>query len=191
MSNDKPVFIVEGVQVYADGKPVVQEPAQTSVPVGGEELEKLRADRDSLFGQVQVLRGEREDALNLAAQNGRLLREAQQDLAKASEDHRLTLERLLTESKERVAALDAATQERNTAQQEAASVRTELGRAQQEGGDALAQVSTLTQKVAALEGRKVLPEDALERIKKVSGVADKYAQPILDALTAPASPPSE
>uniref|UniRef100_UPI0037485C8E hypothetical protein n=1 Tax=uncultured Deinococcus sp. TaxID=158789 RepID=UPI0037485C8E len=44
MSSDKPVFIVDGVQVYADGKPVVQEPAQSPVPAGGEELERLRAD---------------------------------------------------------------------------------------------------------------------------------------------------
>ncbi|WP_288481006.1 hypothetical protein [uncultured Deinococcus sp.] len=191
MSSDKPVFIVDGVQVYADGKPVVQEPAQTSVPAGGKELEKLRAEKGALSSESTRLRDANE-ALTLQVSTLKRQRDTvQQDLEKASEDHRLTLERLMAESRERVAALDLATQERNTAQAEAASVREALARAQSEGGDTLAQVSTLTSKVAELEARKVLPSDALERIKKVSGVADKYAQPILDALTAPASPPSE
>lgn len=50
----------------------------------------------------------------------------------------------------------------------------------------LSDIARLADEKKALEAHAALPADALERIKRVPKVADALAQPILDALTAPA-----
>lgn len=182
------------VPVEGEAAPVAAAPEQPA------DLAEAQAERDRLKGSLERLYG--------------LLGPVRRD----GETPDVVLARVLDES----AGLKTAQRDRDSADQEVSRLRAELGRAQQEGGDALAQVSTLTADIQRLKGQQEgregewtqqrdglladvaklvgekkalegrgLPEDAIERIKKVPGVADKYAQPILDALTAPATPAGE
>lgn len=73
------------------------------------------------------------------------------------------------------------------AEEETARSRAALATAREEGSAAQAQLATLKAEVEALRANQI-PKDLRERVIAVKGVAEKLADPIVEAVKAPGTP---
>ncbi|MFT2719734.1 hypothetical protein ACMT4L_06970 [Deinococcus sp. A31D244] len=160
-----------------------------------EAQDSARRYQNRLMGIEQLLRPAQQDESSPEEVIQRLLREIEEARAEPSlfektvteEAKRLlaplrqgdeTLTQVLARVVQERSDLDAKVHEAQHATEQWATTTEELSVAQ-------AELSTLKAELTALRGQTTLPADALKRVTDVSGVGEKLAPKILDALTRP------
>lgn len=160
-----------------------------------EAQDSARRYQNRLVGIEQLLRPAQQDESSPEEVIQRLLREIEEARAEPSlfektvteESKRLlaplrqgeeTLTQVMARLVQERSDLDAKVREAQHATEQWAATTEELSVAQ-------AELSTLNAELTALRGQTTLPADALKRVTDVSGVGEKLAPKILDALTRP------
>lgn len=160
-----------------------------------EAQDSARRYQNRLMGIEQLLRPAQQDESSPEEVIQRLLREIEEARVEPSlfektvteEAKRLlaplrqgdeTLTQVLARVVQERSDLDAKVHEAQHATEQWAATTEELSVAQ-------AELSTLNAELTALRGQTTLPADALKRVTDVSGVGEKLAPKILDALTRP------